>query len=364
MVGIGFVIYGMVRLNRSLLSPFVRPGVDVLGQITTFRRRERGPRIVTIGGGHGLATLLRGLRVHTSNLTAVVTVADDGGSSGRLRESHGILPPGDIRNCLAALSNDEALLTQLFQYRFSGAPDLEGHSFGNLFITALADITGSFEDAVAESGRVLSVHGRVLPSTLRDVKLVASMELPHSVNQVRVEGESKIPTMAGKVSRVWLEPDDAPAFPPVIKALLNADAILIGPGSLYTSLLPNLLVHDLLAAMRASRAMKIYICNIATQAGETDFFTCHDHVQALESHVGKDLFDVILCNDNYENDIGPAQWVHADEITLSDRHTYSANLVDDNHSWRHDSVKLAQVIMDIFYERTGPLSENKPRLML
>jgi uncharacterized cofD-like protein len=364
MVGIGFVIYGMVRLNRSLLSPFVRPGVDVLGQITTFRRRERGPRIVTIGGGHGLATLLRGLKVHTSNLTAVVTVADDGGSSGRLRESHGILPPGDIRNCLAALSNDEALLTQLFQYRFSGAPDLEGHSFGNLFITALADITGSFEDAVAESGRVLSVHGRVLPSTLRDVKLVASMELPHSVNQVRVEGESKIPTMAGKVNRVWLEPDDAPAFPPVIKAILNADAILIGPGSLYTSLLPNLLVHDLLAAMRASRAMKIYICNIATQAGETDFFTCHDHVQALESHVGKDLFDVILCNDNYENEIGPAQWVYADEITHSDHRTYSANLVDDSHSWRHDSVKLAQVIMDIFYERTGPLSENKPRLML
>ena len=364
MVGVGFVIYGMVRLNRSLLSPFVRPGADLLGQITTFRRRERGPRIVTIGGGHGLATLLRGLKVHTSNLTAVVTVADDGGSSGRLRESHGILPPGDIRNCLAALSNDEALLTQLFQYRFSGAPDLEGHSFGNLFITALADITGSFEDAVAESGRVLSVHGRVLPSTLRDVKLVASMELPHSVNQVRVEGESKIPTMAGKVNRVWLEPDDAPAFPPVIKALLNADAILIGPGSLYTSLLPNLLVHDLLAAMRASRAVKIYVCNIATQAGETDFFTCNDHVRALENHVGKDLFDVILCNDNYENDISPAQWVHADEITLSDRRTYSANLADDNHSWRHDSAKLAQAIMDIFYERTGPLSENKPRLML
>jgi len=337
----------------------------MLDDLTQRRRLERAPKIVAVGGGHGLSVLLSGLKNYTYNLTAVVTVADDGGSSGRIRRSSGMLPPGDIRNCLAALASDETLLTQLFQYRFSSADiGLEGHSFGNLFITALADITGSFEDAVAESGRVLSVHGRVLPSTLRDVKLVASMELPHSVNQVRVEGESKIPTMAGKVSRVWLEPDDAPAFPPVIKALLNADAIVIGPGSLYTSLLPNLLVHDLLAAMRASRAMKIYICNIATQAGETDFFTCHDHVQALESHVGKDLFDVILCNDNYENDIGPAQWVHADEITLSDRRTYSANLVDDSHSWRHDSVKLAQVIMDIFYERTGPLSENKPRLML
>ena len=358
-VGIGFVIYGMVRLNRSLLSPFTYSGSDLYDQLSNFHRRERGPRMVTIGGGHGLATLLRGLKEHTSNLTAVVTVADDGGSSGRLRESHGILPPGDIRNCLAALSNDEALLTQLFQYRFNDSPDLKGHSFGNLFITALVDITGSFETAVAESGRVLSVHGRVLPSTLHDVKLVASMELPHSVNEVRVEGESKIPAMAGRVRRVWLEPDDASAFPPVIKAILNADVIVVGPGSLYTSILPNLLVHDLLAAIQASRATKIYVCNIAMQAGETDSFTCHDHVRALENHIGKDLFDIILCNDNYEDNIGSAQWVRADEKTLSDPRSYCADLVDDGHPWRHDSLKLAQVIMDIFYERTGPLTENK-----
>jgi len=359
-LGVGLVVYGILKLNRSVLQPFIRPGDDVLRQIKNFRRRERGPRIVTIGGGHGLATLLRGLKTHTSNLTAVVTVADDGGSSGRLRESHGILPPGDIRNCLAALSNDETLLTQLFQYRFSGSPELEGHSFGNLFIAALADITGSFEDAVAESGHVLSVNGRVLPSTLHDVKLVASMELPHSLNEVRVEGESKIPTMAGRVNRVWLEPDNASAFPPVIKAILNADAIVVGPGSLYTSLLPNLLVHDLLAAMRVSRATKIYVCNIATQSGETDFFTCHDHVRALENHVGEELFDIIVCNDNYSLDIGESsQWVLADEKTLSDSRTYCGDLVDDSHPWRHDSDKLAQVIMDIFYERTGPLNENK-----
>ena len=358
-VGIGFVVYGMLRLNRSLLSPFIRSSSDLYDQINSFHRRDRGPRIVTIGGGHGLATLLRGLKAHTSNLTAVVTVADDGGSSGRLRESHGILPPGDIRNCLAALSNDEALLTQLFQYRFNSSPELKGHSFGNLFITALVDITGSFETAVAESGRVLSVHGRVLPSTLHEVKLVASMELPHSINEVRVEGESKIPAMAGRVHRVWLEPDDASAFPPVIKAILNADVIVVGPGSLYTSILPNLLVHDLLAAIQASRATKIYVCNIAMQAGETDSFTCHDHVRALENHIGKDLFDIILCNDNYEDNIGLAQWVRADEKTLSDPRSYCANLVDDGHPWRHDSLKLAQVIMDIFYERTGPLTENK-----
>jgi uncharacterized cofD-like protein len=347
-----------LQINRNLLQPFIRPGSDVYGQITSFRRRERGPRIVTIGGGHGLATLLRGLKTHTSNLTAVVTVADDGGSSGRLRESHGILPPGDIRNCLAALSNDEALLTQLFQYRFSGSPDLEGHSFGNLFIAALVDITGSFEDAVAESGRVLSVNGRVLPATLHDVKLVASMELPHSINEVRVEGESKIPAMAGRVNRVWLEPDDAPAFPPVIKDILNADVIVVGPGSLYTSILPNLLVHDLLAAMRASRAITIYVCNIATQAGETDTFTCYDHIRALKNHVGEDLFDVILCNDNYKLNIGSSQFVIADEKALSDSRTYCADLVDNGHPWRHDSLKLAQIIMDIFSERTGPLTEN------
>lgn len=356
-LGIGIVGYSVLKLNRFLLRPFIRPGEDVFNQLTEFQRRERGPRIAAIGGGHGLSTLLRGLKVHTKNLTAIVTVADDGGSSGRLRETFGILPPGDIRNCLAALSNDEDMLTQLFQYRFSGSPDLEGHSFGNLFITALADITGSFESAVVESGRVLSINGRVLPSTLNDVKLVASMELPHSLNEVRVEGESQIPKMAGRVRRVWLEPDDAPAFPPVIRELLSADIIVVGPGSLYTSLLPNLLVHDVLASIRVSRGVKIYVCNIATQSGETDAFTCYDHVHSLEGHVGEEVFDVILCNDNYRGELGTkSRWVIADEKTLSDTRTYCTDLVDEAHPWRHDPLKLAQVILDIFYERTGPLN--------
>jgi uncharacterized cofD-like protein len=357
-MGLVFVIYGMYKLNRSLLRPFLRPDSDVLTSLTEYQRRNRGPHIVTIGGGHGLATLLRGLKTHTRNLTAVVTVADDGGSSGKLRETFGILPPGDIRNCLAALSNDEAMLTQLFQYRFSGASDLEGHSFGNLFITALADITGSFESAVVESGRVLSVNGRVLPSTLHDVKLVASMELPHSTNEVRVEGESKIPTMAGRVRRVWLEPDSAPAFPPVIQALLEADLIVVGPGSLYTSILPNLLVPDLLAGLRASRALKIYVCNIATQEGETDSFTTYDHIRALEGHVGSDLFDVILCNNNFSGTLNStSMWVRVDEKFLSDDRAHTADLTDTAYPWRHDSQKLAQVIMDIYDERTGPLRQ-------
>jgi len=361
-LGLGMVTYGIWELNRALMRPYMRPGSHVVDKLTEFHHLERGPKVVVIGGGHGLSTLLRGLKEHTHHLTAVVTVADDGGSSGRLRESLGILPPGDIRNCLAALSSDETLLTQLFKYRFSGALGLDDHSFGNLFITALSDITGSFEEAVAESGRVLSVHGRVLPSTLHNVRLLADMRLPDSANEVRVEGESRIPQVAGRVRRVWLDPYDAPVFPPVVQALLNADIIIVGPGSLYTSLLPNLLVCDLLGAIRASKAFKVYVCNIVTQAGETEFYTCSDHIRSLEEHVGEGLFDVVLCNDNYELALPDAsdQWVQADERSRSDTRLYTADLVDYEHPWRHDPGRLAQVLMDLFYERTGPLRENVP----
>jgi uncharacterized cofD-like protein len=355
-LGIGLVSYGIYRLNLSLMRPFVRPGHTIVDELTNYHRRERGPRIVAIGGGHGLATLLRGLKLYTRNLTAVVTVADDGGSSGRLRESFGILPPGDIRNCLAALSNDEQMLTQLFQYRFSSKGELEGHSFGNLFITALAEITGSFESAIAESGKVLSVSGRVLPSTLHDVKLVADMQLPNVPIQVRVQGESRIPKMAGRVRRIWLEPNNAPVYPPVIKAILNADLIIVGPGSLYTSLLPNLLVPDLLGAMLASRAAKVYICNIATQAGETDTYTCYDHVSSLEEHVGDKIFDVVLCNDNYEGQLNEdSYWVRVDEKSLTDTRVRSADLTNKNFPWRHDSVKLAEALIEILDEHIGSL---------
>jgi uncharacterized cofD-like protein len=355
-LGLGLIAYGLWRLNRSILRPFIRPGRAVVDELTDYQLRKRGPRVVAIGGGHGLATLLRGLKVYTSRLTAIVTVADDGGSSGRLRESFGILPPGDIRNCLAALSNDEQMLTQLFKYRFSGAGELDGHSFGNLFITALADITGSFESAIAESGKVLSVSGRVLPSTLHDVRLVADLELPHMPTQVRVQGESRIPKMAGRVRRVWLEPNDAPAFPPTLKAALNAGLIIVGPGSLYTSLLPNLLVPDLLGAIHASRALKVYVCNIATQSGETDVYTCYDHVRALEEHVGNGVFDIILCNDNYNGQLNEgSQFVIADDKIMADPRTYTTDLVDDAHPWRHDSNKLAAVLMQLLQEYTGPL---------
>lgn len=358
-LGLGLILTGIWGVNRTLLTPYRRPGQPVVDTLSQHRRRERGPRIVVIGGGTGLATLLRGIKDYTHNITAVVSVADDGGSSGRLRRETGILPPGDIRNCLASLSNDEALLSQLFQYRFpAGNADLEGHSFGNLFISALAEITGSFEAAVAESGRVLSVHGRVLPSTLHDVRLSADVSLPYLVNQVRVEGESHIPEMPGKVRHVWLEPSSPPAYPDAIRAILSADLIIIGPGSLYTSILPNLLVPDIAQAVHASRGLKIAVCNVATQPGETDGFTCKDHLVAIEDHVGMDLFDIVVVNNRQLGQLSAGStWVEIDP-DLSERYAvYLTDLADEERPWRHDSKKLAKILIDLFEERTGPLVE-------
>lgn len=358
-LGILFIALGLFRMNQALMAPYMRSGKKVVDTLASYRRRERGPRIVAIGGGHGLATLLRGLKAYSHNITAIVTVADDGGSSGQLRQTMGILPPGDIRNCLAALSSDEALLAQLFQYRFpSTGAGLDGHSFGNLFISALAEITGSFEEAVAESGRVLAVHGRVLPATLHNVRLAADVLLPNTANEVRVIGESRIPESAGRVRRVWLEPNDPPAYPEVIQAILAADLIVIGPGSLYTSILPNLLVPDIASAIRTGRALKVYICNVATQPGETDSYSCGDHVRVLEEHVGSDFFDLVVsnyrCDGRLPDDI---DWVLAEDEMDTDHAVYRADLVDPDQPWRHDSSKLAQVIMDLWQERTGPLAE-------
>lgn len=357
-LGVASLVYGVINLNRNLLAPYLRPGRPVVDTLADHRRRGRGPRIVVIGGGHGMATLLRGLKAHTYNLTAIVTVADDGGSSGRLRSSLGVLPPGDIRNCLAALSNDETLITQLFQYRFSGAENgMDGHSFGNLFISALSEITGSFEEAVAESGRVLSVHGRVLPATLHDVRLVADLAVPLTNSEVRVRGESQIPVAAGAVRRVWLEPNAPPAYPDAVNALLSADLIVLGPGSLYTSILPNLLVPDLAAAIRNSAALKVFICNLATQAGETDGYVCGDHIRALESHAGTGLFDIVISNQ--ETAAPPpteSKWVVAEEGLEEQVALYRADLADPERPGHHNAPRLAQSLIDLLQERTGPLA--------
>ncbi|HWQ83480.1 MAG TPA: gluconeogenesis factor YvcK family protein [Anaerolineales bacterium] len=358
-LGVGMILFGIWKLNRSMLSPFLTPGHSMLDTLRDHRQRGRGPRIVAIGGGHGQATLLRGLKQFSRNLTAVVSVADDGGSSGRLRRDLGIPPPGDIRNCLAALSNDEALLTQLFQYRFPAQyGSLEGHSFGNLFISSLTEITGSFEDAVVESGRVLAIAGRVLPSSLNDVRLVADVKVPVTAREVRVEGESRIPDSPGKVMHVWLEPSNPPAFPEVIQAILAADMIVIGPGSLYTSVLPNLLVPDIMDAVRASRGFKVFVCNVATQPGETDGYTVRDHLRALEAHVGGGFFEVVLANDRCDGRLPEGvEWVPVDPDLNSDYPLQTADLNDDMRPARHDARKLAAILMELLEERTGPLVE-------
>ncbi len=359
-IGIGLIAVGIWRLNRNLLRPFVRKGAPVLDAVTAYRRKERGPHVVVIGGGTGLSTLLRGLKQVTNNITAIVTVADDGGSSGELRRNLGVLPPGDIRNCLTALSNDETLLTQIFQYRFGSGSGLEGHSLGNLFITALAEITGSFEEAVIESGRVLAVTGRVLPSTLQDVRLVAEIFIPGQDKLVQVKGESAITGAGGDVRRVWLEPTNPLAYPPTIQAILSADLIIIGPGSLFTSLLPDLLVPDLVEAVRASKAIRFFVCNVASQPGETQGYTCGDHVHTIEQHVNGPLFDMVICNKNFSAKL-PAgtDWIKPEEEGERDYILYQADLMSKETPWRHDSEKLARTIMDLYEERTGPLTERE-----
>lgn len=353
--GFALVIISVIRINQVLLLPFDLDGDELIEAIMEHRRGKRGPKIVAIGGGTGTSTLLRGLKAHTTNLTAVVTVADDGGSSGRLRRDLGVLPPGDFRNNIAALARDEGLMTQLFQYRF-GEGGLEGHSFGNLFITALSSVTGSFEQALVESSRVLNIKGKVLPSTLKDVTLVADLRETEANTTRRVVGESAIPEGVGTIERVFLQPDDAPAYPDAVQAILSADLIILGPGSLFTSILPNLLVRGIAEAIRSSRALKVYVCNVATQHGETENFTVVDHVRAIEHHVGKGLFDIVLAN----NDIRPLpQDANFAYVTLGNRsgngsvptfRIHEAPLVDERRPWRHQSERLAQAIVKLLEE--------------
>jgi uncharacterized cofD-like protein len=347
--GIAAVVMALIGLNRALLEPFVEADPETVAKaVYQYHQRSRGPKIVSIGGGHGLAVLLRGLKQHTSNLTAIVTVADDGGSSGRLRRELGVLPPGDFRNCIAALADDEALMTQLFQYRFGNGKGLDGHSLGNLFITAMAEVTGSFERAILESGRVLAVQGRVLPSTLRDVTLMADLrDTPAGVS--RVTGESSITEAGGAIARVYLEPDNAEAYPEAVRALLQADLIVAGPGSLYTSVLPNLLVPDVARAVAASRALKVYVCNVATQHGETEGYSAGDHVAVLEAHLGASLFPIVLVNDNLNVEFDAPPGVGMVQVDLSGAkyRVIAADLVDLARPWRHDSDKLARALLDL-----------------
>ncbi len=342
--GVGLLVVSYLKLTQSVLGPFL-PGnstTSVVEMIHAFRLRGRGPRIVAIGGGTGLSSLLRGLKTYTSNLSAIVTVADDGGSSGRLRDEYRILPPGDFRQCLVALADAEPLMKQLFDHRFKEG-SLDGHAFGNLFIMAMADVTGNFEQALRESGKVLAVKGTIVPSTLQDVTLVAS------INGGTVEGESKIPKQNAPISHVFLKPDGVQVNPEAAQAILNAELILVGPGSLYTSILPNLVVEGMVEAIKASPALKVYICNLASQSGETEGYTVDDYLRVIREHVGANLFDFVVVNSNHSHvpTGGQTQVIFrtSDSSIHPEVRFIASDVVNTRIPSHHDPDKLARTIM-------------------
>ncbi|MGI5838084.1 MAG: gluconeogenesis factor YvcK family protein [bacterium] len=348
--GVTLCLYSLLRLVHAMLSvlaPQNKKGL--LDALYQKRQLGRGPRIVVLGGGTGLSVLLRGLKEYTSNLTAIVTVADDGGSSGRLRNDFGILPPGDIRNCLLALADTEPLLEKLFQYRFGQGKELAGHSFGNLFIAAMTEITGDFELAVRESSKVLAVRGRVYPSTLTSVRLHAEYS-----DGTGVAGESNIPQPGKKIKRVFLQPPDCRPTEEALAAVREAEIIILGPGSLYTSILPNLLVTPLPAALRASRALKVYVCNIMTQPGETDDYTAGDHLRVVSEYLGPGTVDCILVNTRslplrlqrkYEAQGAYPVTVDRRQLEEMGVRTIEADLISTADHARHDPGKLAAALL-------------------
>jgi uncharacterized cofD-like protein len=342
-IGIWMWSRAIVRLSRGGNSKGFR---DALAG----RRLQQGYKIVAIGGGTGLSTLLRGLKRRTSNLTAVVTVSDDGGSSGRLQKELGVLPPGDIRNCLVALADDEALVTDLFRYRFTEGEGLSGHSFGNLFLAAMSGITGNFDQAIKESSRVLNVVGRVLPATLGVVQLCAELD-----DGTIVQGESKISQAKRPIKRVFFDPPSAAPLDEVIAAIREADAIVLGPGSLFTSVAPNLLVSRVAREIANAHAVKLYVCNVMTQPGETDGMTAADHVEALLANAGERVCDYVIVNDEppsrllgaYAQEGQIPVEPDVSRITALGLEPVRAAVIGETETVRHDPEKLATVVLGV-----------------
>ena len=352
------ILFSVWKLNRSLLSAFIRPGNEesLVNIIYNHRYLRRGPKVVAIGGGTGLSTLLRGLKEHTGNLTAIVTVADDGGSSGRLRRGMGLPPPGDLRNCIAALADAEPLMTKLFQYRFDEGSGLDGHSFGNLFIAAMTEVTGNFEEAVRETSRVLAVRGQILPSTLTNVTLSAVTD-----EDDEIHGESNITERGSRIKKVFINPENAQANPEAIRAILGADMVVIGPGSLYTSVLPNLLVDGIRRAIQMSKAVRVYVCNVATERGETDSFSVSDHYKVLEQHVKEKLFNYVVANNNFAtNGAVDSRFepVKVGRNGIADVSMVEGDVISEENRYHHDTSKLASLLMGLYYQRregNGPV---------
>ena len=352
--GVLIMLLATRMIIRSLITVLVPDKSGrLVDMIYEHRRLDKGPNITVVGGGTGLSVLLRGMKEVTRNVTAVVTVADDGGSSGRLREEFNVIPPGDLRNCLVALADTEPMMEKLFQYRFTGNSDLAGHSFGNLFITAMTEVTGDIEQALKESSRVLAVKGRVFPATTAKVRLSATMD-DGSV----VDGESQIPLVHKRIKRVHIFPRQVEAVPSTLKAIREAEVIVLGPGSLYTSVIPNLLVEDIAREIRESSAIKIYICNVMTQPGETDDYTASMHVRALIEHGGNGIVDYVLVNNKpisqemQEHYAREGQYpVLVDENAIADLGVkcFKADIIDDSKMIHHDSLKLAHQVMEIYH---------------
>ena len=356
LVGSVLMLVAMRRVIRAIITALMPEGasarlVDLVYEKT---RLSRGPAVAVIGGGHGLSVLLRGIKELTSNVTAIVTVADDGGSSGRLREELGIIPPGDLRNCLVALADTEPLMEKLFQHRFEGHSNLAGHSFGNLFLAAMAEVTGDMETALKESSKVLAVKGRVLPASKESVRLDAILE-----DGTVVEGESHIPEVPGRIRSVRLFPADAAPVASALEAIRAADAIVLGPGSLYTSIMPNLLVRGVAEELRKSRALKIYICNVMTQPGETDGYTASMHAEAILKHAGRGAIDFMLVNNAPISTVLREKYaaegiypvpVDEDAINALGIGFVGADIVNQSDAVRHDPDKLSRNIMRMIYD--------------
>jgi uncharacterized cofD-like protein len=364
--GLFLLFWGQMRSLKAV-SGALSPQGDrtLLEMLMTKRRQVRGPRTVAIGGGTGLSTLLRGLKYYSANITAVVTVADDGGSSGRLRRDFGVLPPGDIRNCIAALADEERLLTELFQYRFQAGEGLEGHSFGNLFLTAMADITGDLEQGIAASSKVLAIQGRVLPATLTHVDLWAEL-----ADGRYIEGESHITEANGQIVRIGCIPDNPPALPAVLKAIAEAEYIVIGPGSLYTSVIPNLLVPEIAKAISQRAVPCIYVCNIMSQPGETTGYRVSDHVKAIDHACRQRLFDAVLvqknspseaCLQRYAQQGSHLVELDGEVVRKLGRQIVPVNVMqeDEMGSLRHDSRRLGRALMHWYRQQKAEVGDTQ-----
>ena len=350
LAGTAFVVAGVSMWLRAVVGIARSRSPKGFREALAGRRLQQGYKIVAIGGGTGLSTLLRGLKRRTSNLTAIVTVSDDGGSSGRLQKELGVLPPGDIRNCLVALADDEALVTDLFRYRFTEGAGLSGHSFGNLFLAAMSGITGNFDRAIKESSRVLNIVGRVLPSTLGVVQLCGEL-----ADGTIVRGESNISSAGKPIKRVFFDPPAAAPLDEVIAAIRDADAIVLGPGSLYTSVAPNFLVSRIAREVAHANAVKIYVCNVMTQPGETDAMTAADHVEALLANARERVCDYVIVNDEppsrllgaYAQEGQVPVEPDVERIAALGLQPVRAAVIGETETVRHDPEKLAGVVLGI-----------------